>query len=854
VFEMLILESCVVMYLMPRHRPFFLLLFPLTLLLGGCNTYKYLDQEKDQAYLIENEIQLKSELKIKKKGNLKYELTTLYKQKPNERFLFFIPRQWFYYNVQDTIGKSDFTKGWKRWQMKQFGEEPSIFNRSQMEASERNMKYYLQHKGYFEADVEAFVEYQGKSDQKIKVIYQVSPGRQLLIDTLVIKSQDTVIRKLVEGFSENSILAPGTPVAAQSYEQEVRRLTRLLRNEGYAYFQPQYFSELVGDSLGNGGVRLEMEILNPPGRKTHPTYRVGNIYIHPNYDPSSPNFPPLDTISKGIFFYSDTLPYTVTPKTLTDKIFLRKDSLYRQLDYDRTNQQLSNLGIFQYVTIKEERDPNNEFQLNFKIFLTPNKRFEFGLDGEVNTSNSPFVGAQLVGISGKTSLRHRNLFKGAELFVGNGEIGFDFDPLAIGKNDPDRPLFRTWDIALQTDLYFPKFVDYFSIWRTLTKVKLMKSAFFAEVEEKASTRLTLSYNYLKNINFYTINSFNAAFGYDFRLANRARYQVNHFAIDFFNPIPFDAFNELLKNNPSLARSFDKQFFTGFLFRNINFNYSTRPNLYGESYSAGLTFEISGLEVQAANSLYNALASNPRNFEFNLSNGETIELSKYMRFESDLRAYRSLNEKESFAFRFYTGLAFPYGSSTEVPYVQQFFVGGPQSIRAWSAREIGPGGHRDSLTIGPDANPTVFYQTGDFKFEVNAEYRFHLFSFFGVKYDGAIFLDAGNVYTLSADSSRALTQLLWTPKYERIGDREVKVGDNLFKYLAIGTGFGLRVDFSYFIFRLDIGLKLRNPYPTLALEPGTDGAPPRYREIYWRDLSPFFGADHLNFNIGLGYPF
>jgi outer membrane protein insertion porin family len=536
------------MYLIMELRLQILLLILASLLLGSCNTYKYLDPLQDQAYLVENEIQLKSEHKIKKKGNLKYELTTLYKQKANDDFLFFVPRQWFYYNLQDTIDKSDFIKGWKRWQMRQFGQEPSIFNRSLMESSEENMKYYLQHKGYFNADVEAFVEYQGKSEQKIKVIYQVTPGKQLLIDSVAYFSEDSLVQNIVRNDQENSFLKPGSPVEVQSYEQEIRRISSLLRNQGYAYFQPQYISQLTGDSLQSGGVLLEVEILTPGGQDAHKTYTIGDIFIHPNYNPSEPNFSALDSMGNGIYYYSDTVEYNVNPKTIIDNIYLHKDSLYRQIDYDKTNQQLSNLGVFQFVTIKEKRDPENETQLNFQIFLTPNKRFEFGLDGEINTSNSPFVNAQLVGISGNTSFRHRNLFKGAELFIGNGEIGCDFNPLGFGR-ESNLPIFNTWDISLQTDLYYPKFVDYFGIWNGLHKLRILNSGFFEEVVEKASTRLTLSYSYLKNINFYTINSFDAAFGYDFRLANRARYQINHFAVDYFNPIPFEAFQKFIGRQP-----------------------------------------------------------------------------------------------------------------------------------------------------------------------------------------------------------------------------------------------------------------------------------------------------------------
>lgn len=342
-----------------------------------------------------------------------------------------------------------------------------------------------------------------------------------------------------------------------------------------------------------------------------------------------------------------------------------------------------------------------------------------------------------------------------------------------------------------------------------------------------------------------MQTLNAGFGYDFRPSNRHRYIINHFGIDYLSPKTTFKFDSLILNqNENLRRSFDKQLFTSFLLRDFNYTYTGAPNLFGQSHSFIAKVELSGLEVCLANLIYNGLAAPENRDTFDLVAGtDIIQFSQYGRLEFDYRHYRKLPKGQVFVFRAAIGLAVPFGYSSIVPYVKQFPAGGPESVRAWNAREIGPGGYLDSLTQQDGVNPTLFYQTGEFKLDLNAEFRFPIFTLFGIKYEGALFLDAGNVWTTYPDSTRRFSQLRWTPTYD---ENNQKISDNLFKYIAVGTGFGLRLDFAYFIFRLDVGLKLRNPYPQI-------DALGNVKDIFWR--SPFQkGWQDLNLNIGLNYPF
>lgn len=816
---------------------------------SACNTTKHLGP--DEAFLKENVIDLKSEERIRRAGNLRNELSTLEKQKPNEKFFFFVPRQWFHYHLQDTLDKGNFNKSIRRWQMRQFGQEPRIFDRELTETTQRAMQFYMQHQGYFDAEVRLFTEYLGKRKQKVRVTYEVSLGTVYSIKSLNYISSDTVLLKEVQSIKDESLLKPGNPVSAELYNQEARRITRHLRNSGYAYFQQGSIASLEGDSIGTE-VDINLEILPPANDTVHSVYRIGNIYIYPEYDPNDPYLTRVDTIREDIVFISDFEDqYPVKPKAILGALYLRKDSIYRQDDFDKTNRQLSSLGVFRFVSIKEERALDQPGVLNFHIYLSANNRFEYGIDGEINTSNSPFIGQRLFGVAGNVSLRNRNLFRGAELLVTNleGGLGLNLDRLFRDSS------INTVDLRLQTDLYFPKFIDYFGLWRGLSKTPLLGDAFYQSMRERAATRIGAKFDYLENIDLYVINSFNASYGFEFRRSNKKRFQITHIGIDYLIPTTTLYFDTLILNrNTFLQRSYDKQFFTGFLLRDLSFSYTGAPNKFGQSLAFNARFEMSGAEIWGINQLYNAIVGPDRAQEFSLQfQNDTIRFSQFVSLENDFRYYKRLGEKHSFVTRFQANIAVPFGNSPDVPYVKQFFAGGPQGIRAWNQREIGPGGYRDPLTLSAD-NRLFFYQTGDIKLELNAEYRFYLFTFLSIKYEGAVFLDMGNVWLLNQDTSRALSQFRWTPKYNELG---LKIEDNFLQTMAIGTGTALRLDFSYFIFSLNLGLKLRNPYPTFV---ETDG---RIREQYWRNFNDWswqetnddnYWRRWLNFTFWLGYPF
>lgn len=794
---------------------------------AGCNTTKYL--QNDQILLASNEIKLTSDKKIPNKRNLAYELTTLYKQVPNTNTTIppFVPREWWWFYVKNKPDGRDSSKI-NRFILREWAEPPVIYDEELAEATARSMQFYLQNKGYFDAVVVPDDNIR-KNNKKIDVTYLVHPNQLYTIDTTIFTSSDTVIQRILNSIHEESLLKKGEAVSAELYNLEANRITTYLRNNGYAFFYPNFIAPLQGDSL-NKEVRLELEVLPPGGNTQHQIYTIGDIFVFPDYDPLQQDTVFMDTIINGVHFYSPDKEMRIRPQVLLDAIQLESGELYRQENFDLTNQRLNALGVFRFVSVRQEIDSLRPDVLNYRILLTRTPRMEFGTDVEVNYADRNLgrnYRVNLIGLALNLSLSNRNLFGGAESLTSNVQTGVEINPAGLGNNT----FWNTVDIRLQAQLNIPKFVDYLGLWKGLYNIGHKKgqepSGFYKLLDQQAITRLTGSYNYVSLLNFYDYYLLNAAYGYDVQQSNTHRILINHIGIDYLSPDTKPQFDTILMQNPFLGRSFGQQLFTGFLLRDASFIFNSRPNRFGESWYFGINGEVSGAEVELFNGIYNAFSLEADTFRL----GDT-DFSRYVRLELDGRYSRNLTPKQSVAFRLNFGIASPFGLTADVPYVKQFYVGGPNSIRAFNAREVGPGSYQDPLTADPE-NRLLFYQTGDLKLEFNAEYRLDYFKFYGTTVEGAFFLDAGNVWTLQEDATRPASQFLFKPRRNENGDI---VNDMFLKQAAIGTGTGLRFDFSFFVFRFDLGYPLRIP----AQEDGV-----WVKDFRWRNA---------NFNLALGYPF
>ncbi|NJL74512.1 MAG: BamA/TamA family outer membrane protein [Saprospiraceae bacterium] len=787
--------------------------------------------------LLSNKVNINSEEKIPNKEFLNYQLTTLYKQTPNHNFLF-IPREAIYATVQDTSGRV------KRWLKFKLGEVPVIYDAKKSEETVASMRNFMISRGYYEAKVEV-EDRTTRSNKGKKVIYHVVPQQQYTVDTLIFVSRDSVIEAILKKTAASSFLKKGEPGSLDLYNKEVGRILNYLRNNGYATFNGSYIAPLKADS-SDYKLTLRLEILLSKDNALHKRYRTGNIEVFPAYEPLDsliilkegfvPPYIPdsnyvhlKDTTIQGVRFFLPNWSSNVKPQTLRNEIALKSGEYFNQSDEILTNNNISSLGLFRFISIKSEIDSLQDSIIHYKIYLTRNERFEFGANIEGSYSDqtvSQTKRLNLIGASGSISLQIRNALKGAETLSNSLSAGVEFDI-------PDS--LNTIDFRVQEQLNIPRFVDYLGFWKLFQK-KNDPENLYEFFKLRASTRVNLAYNYTDRAQFYSYQSLNASFGYNTQLGSKHSVSLNHAGIDYFLPSldQGTSFDTLVNRNPFLTNSFGNQFFTGFLVRDINYFYNYRTNRYGRGYYGNVKLEFSGAEVEALNALYNSFALIPKTFTLG-----NIDFSRFIKLDMEGRFYKTFAPHHALVFRLSTGLGVPFGRSEEVPYVKQFYVGGPNSIRAFRAREPGPGSHCTPTLFaelcGTDTSAlnTPFYQTGNIKLEANVEYRFGLVKVFNYVIEGALFLDAGNVWTSSLDSTRVGSQFLWNAAKDEQGE---VINPAFYQQLAIGTGFGLRLDFSYFLLRFDMGYPLRTPY---------------------QNVNPWANqlkASDINYNLAIGYPF
>lgn len=776
---------------------------------NACNVTKHLDETKGERLLVENSIELKSVKRLKslERAPLLTELSTQYKQVPNRRPLLLFgarSRLWFYYKYRHKPSS---------WIMRKIAEPPAIYDERLTQNTAKNFQNLVQQRGYFNAT--SSFEEKEVSKHKVRVTYTIDLGPLHTIDTVRFESLDSQVVQILREQAGKSLLKRGEPMDGRIFDAEKARVTNELRNRGYAYFAPNFVS-FTGDSIGTR-TNVTTEILTPADSVMHKTYTIGNIEVLSSVRPDLQMAIRRDTTINGVNFRSGTTEFGIKPWRLYKAVYIKPSWPYRQMDFDNTIRRMNELGVFRFVSVKPVQDTIDPKKINVQIVTTPNKRISFGADMDLNSSTSSSALAQnLIGIAASVSFRNRNLFRGAENLHSSLNYNIEFDVATS-----ERPIFSQ-EFKWQNQLTFPRFFDYFGMWRGLHSLKKAphneEQTFYRKLKDNSQARLSLNYDYLQVIDFYDYNLFNTAFGYDLQDGHN-RYSFDHVGIDVLRPRTQPQFDSIFGENQFLINSFDDQLFTGFVMRAFTYTYTGSNNRFGERWFYRFNTDLSGLEELALNRLWSAAFGKQT---WTISD---LEFAQYLRVEMDGVYTRDFRKNLTGAVRVGSGVVLPFGDTDFAPYVKQYFVGGPTSIRAWRIREIGPGGYvpRDPDT-GVPTPPTVqpFWQAADFRFEFNGELRFDLISWF----KGAVFLDGGNIWTLKPDSTRPGSQLSW----------------DSYKNIALGTGFGIRGDFNYLVIRFDVGWKLRNPYAD------ANGR-------YWiPNLISGFTWDDLNPNLAVGLPF
>jgi outer membrane protein insertion porin family len=743
----------------------------LLFLLSSCQVSKYIP---DGQYLLnENDITFETKDPVANRNVVTNELKQLYQQEASSNF----SAGWYFYwhkSRKDTTSLTRFFMSRAK--------EPSFFSEPLTVISAINMKNYMIQRGYFDVETDYDFKLKGK---KAYVTYEIYPGQRYLVNTISFTSRDTSILKILQSTVQESHLRPGRPVDQRLYELEVNRITNLMQNRGYANFFSNFIEPLRGDSSENK-VDVTLEVLPQIGGIPHTKYNVGTVRLITSYNPEIPLSDMVAEEYEGIQFLTQDGEYAIKKKALYGNVFLKSGEIYSRYNYNKTLRRLGRLAAIRFVNIRPVQDSDDPEILNYNIFITPGPKIELNANVDINNSNLSTFNQRFLGFATRLGLRNRNLFGGAENNSFNISTGLEFIPRSISPTGNLNYYFR-----FQDDLLLPKFGDFPGTFKLLSRIKkdnfhLLNPDFYSLLQEDAFTRLSVNTDFVIQPLFYDYTSLNFTYGFDLTIQNRKKWIINQTGVNYFIPRFTDSFiQNILNENPFLERSLIKQLFTGIFLRDITFNYTSQTNRANETYSFLSNFEVSGLEVAAIGLM--------RGRPITTIIEDGAEFAKYIRLDIDGRYNKIYSERHSAAFRLNIGLAVPYEATDEIPFVKQFFVGGGLSLRAWELREIGPGSYRDPNL--QERGVQDRFQTGDFKFEINAEYRIKMFWLL----EGATFLDIGNVWILKEDINRPGANL---------------TARNFFKDLAVGSGLGLRLNIDFFIVRFDLGIKVKNPFPDL----------------------------------------
>jgi len=776
----------------------------------SCNISKYLT--KDEIILKENKFVLKNHPDIDDPRALKSELYYVSKQRPISKTMHF--REWVYFKTSKSTDTSQF----KKWVRSSFSEKPSIYDDVLTNTSVSNMRIFMQEKGFLDAQV--FYQVRTRNQEAI-VTYTVDAGRRYSVESLEYVSKDTALVKLMEQYKPTSMLGPGNPIDIGSYQLETKRITAFLQNIGFAEFSIKDIGPIVTDSskkmnyLSKGlapKLPITIELYRPDELANHKRFTIGAVRCFTDYLPNQ-SWDTLTSLSYNhIDFYTREKKFSTKPERLAETIFLQPNDLSTRNALEKSYARLNRLGLYKYINIRQLRDSITDSILNYNIQLTPVPKLPVEYGGDLNLQTIEQTGSFLE-ISGRAGLRNKNTFSGGELFGVDLKLGLEF-------NFSNNTRVTAYQVQASTFIKAPKMYDFTGHVRAYNSIRVINRKYFDKLYSDGTTKATLTADFSNDSRLYNLVSVQGGYGHELVLSTARKQNIEWTGFKLFLTSNFsDNLERLVNTQKYLRYSLSDQLLTGLLFRKFQFQFRSNPNNAHETYSMLGSFSQSGLEYHGLKAI---LGSKYRSFinEYE-DDDKKIHFAQFLKTEFEGSYTKQYTPQTAFIFRMNLGIGLPFGSSSELPFAEQFFLGGPLSMRGWRIRELGPGSYRDPEASAP------YYQTSNFKFEMNGEYRFPIFWIF----KGAIFADIGNIWLLKKDEQRPGGEL----SFKNLSS------------IAVNTGFGVRMDFTYFIFRVDAGSILKTAYKLE--DENTHLLSYKYP---YPDFKSFLRG--LNFNFALGYPF
>lgn len=763
-----------------------MVVLPMVAILGSCTVQRFIPE--GEILYTGSTIETISGEGSEYKEQVELELTTLLGPQPNSKVLGMRPGLYYHYKAQRE--KPGFLN---KWLNKKFGEEPVYFSDVDPQRVEELMLNRLDNRGFFYSKVNSEID---STNKFASIRYKVELPNAYTLEKFELDGDSLAIYGEIEKAMAKTEIKKGMRFDLELMKFERDRIDAELKNKGYYNFNPDFLIfEADTNRYDNRKFDLFLRLKKNTPKKSKVSYVIDSVTVYPNYTIENDNTAQVSNgrTVNGIHFIQQKEFFE--PTKLEPYILFEKGQKYNAETARLTSNRLAALGSYKFVNIRFN-SPENEAtdstgSLNADIFLSPLTKRSIRTQLQAVTKSNGFAGPGIA-----VTYSNRNLFKGGETLSISGNFSFE-SQLSGGRNSGLSSIAG----GLRTDLTIPRLVPF------------SPSRFKYAVPK---TKIGLGVDVLKRSQLYTLASFNTSFGYTWNANRFVNHELNPISVKYVNlSNTTDEFDGILDRNPFLRQSFNQQFIAGlnytFTYNELIDNQKTRP-----------FFLSTSLDI-AGNTL--SLLDRGEGTAFGL------EYAQYAKLDVDFRYYLKWGKEQALVSRLFAGWGIPYGNSTTLPFVKQFFSGGPYSVRAFQIRSLGPG----TFASDQDRTSSFFDQSGNLRLEGNLEYRFPIWSYL----KGAFFADAGNVWLTSQvsvpddepEESREFNeQLLEQGSFE----------SDWFKELGIGVGFGLRVDIQSFVIRFDLASPLQVP----DLPEGE------------RLRTPFFdgGSNNLVFNFAIGYPF
>ncbi|MGP8217801.1 MAG: BamA/TamA family outer membrane protein [Bacteroidia bacterium] len=689
------------------------------------------------------------------------------------------------------------------------GEAPVVLDSTLMERSVEQIMKYLHSKGYFDARVTDSVYVKGKIAE---VAYIISQGKPYTINKVTYQLDDSTLSEIVYKDSANSLIKQGNNYDEDILRSERDRITKNLKNDGYFAFSKEYVHYEVDTNASTKKADIVIGIkkfayldpLKPDSviETFHHKFFIRNVIIQMNFNPSEPSYQGGDTLlTNGYMIVYPKGKLAYHPRPLLNKIHIKPGDMYKVTNAENTYTGLSQLKTFRYVNIRLVKT-NDTNKLDCLIQLMPNTKQSIVVEGVV-----PYTGGDW-GVQGDIAYQDNNLLRGTEVLQVKIKGALEAQTLLSAQNTNQNGVSKsvtlnTVDIGPDIGLTVPRPLNIYKIFPINPATANPQTAF----------KITGDYQNQPDYRRYIVTG---SYGYDFNSGKFWHWNATLFEANYVNAINSQSFLDEInsEHNFFLLNSFNTHAITDARMTSI-FNNQSLTSLHNFDY-VKISGEISGLTILR---LYDQAISNKDKVA-------EVPYSHYIKGDFEWRHYIVFNKDNKIAIRFLSGAGVPLSDSVghhlfsnnlgqELPFDKSYWAGGSNDIRAWVARTLGPGGSNQSIIVD---------QVGDIKLELNAEYRVTLVKFFGLGF----FVDAGNIWLMNNNPVISHGNFVFSGKYA------------FYNQFAVGSGVGLRFDFTYFVFRIDFAVPMIDPS--------------RQEDYSLEEIHEVTRYERIVTNFGIGFPF